>query len=352
MFKSSRFRAGRNHTAVRMKRVHIVFAVLLVAIAGVIGWQASRRQEPVYHGRTVDAWLDDLAAARDDSEYAAALKQIGPKAVPFIFRKLRQNDSPWRNKYREIWPNLPSFFKKHLSRPKPITFDVWKAVMALIWCGTNATRLAIEKLNDGNPAIREAAWRAVSTFAGRSLTAKETISLCLPALKDNAAMVRLDAARCLGRLGAAASNAVPAIIPLLSSSEVGRHPSGQIYVRANSALALGEIGPAASNAVPALTNLMAIGDGYARVAAAVALWRITSNENLALPVIMNELPTMDKHSKQMPINALKAMGPRAKAAFPLLVSELPDAKDDIQRGIITDALKAIDPEAAAKAGIK
>jgi HEAT repeat protein len=295
-----------------------------------------------------------MASSRDDSEYSAALKELGPRAVPFIFRKLNQNDSPWRNKYRDIWPKLPGFFQKHLPKPKPITFEVWRAWMALNYCGTNATRMIINRLNDGNPAVREAAWDAVDSFDRSSISTNEIISLCLPALKDNVAMVRLRAARQLGRMGAAASNAVPAIIPLLSSSEAGRSPSGHVYVRANSALALGSIGPAASNAVPALTNLMVIGDGYTRVAAAFALWRITSNENLSLPVIMKELPTLGKplNNKQLPINALKAMGPRAKAAFPLLLSELPLAADDIQRGLITNALKAIDPEAAAKAGIK
>jgi len=340
-----------------MKRVQITLAVLLIAIAGVIVWQVSGRREPVYQGRTVDAWLDDMTPSPGvmtarNSEYAAALKQMGPKAVPFIFRKLRQNDSAFQNKYRDIWPKLPAFFQKHLRQPKPISFDAWKAGFALQCCGTNATRMIIDKLNDGNPAVREAAWYAFASLAGRSISTGETISLCLPALKDKAAMVRLHAAMSLGRMGAAASNTVPAIVPLLSSSEAGRQPSSRVYVRANVALALCSIGPAASNAIPALTNLIAVGDGYARVAAAVALWHITSNENLSLPVIMNELPTMNKQYKQMPINALKAMGPRAKAAFPLLVSELPRATDDFERGLITNALKAIDPEAAAKAGIK
>ncbi len=41
------------------------------------------------------------------------------------------------------------------------------------------------------------------------------------------------------------------------------------------------------------------------------------------------------------------MGPRAKAAFPLLVSELTN-KNPQSRIFITNALRQIDPEAAAK----
>jgi len=342
-----------------MKRVRILLGVLIIAVAGVMVWRALSAQEPVYQGRTVDSWLDDLTVSNGvarnvrSTEYRAALKQIGPEAVPFIFRKLRQNDSPWHNKYRDIWPNLPGFFHKLLPQPKPISFDAGWAGTALADCGTNATRMVIDKLNDGNPAVREVAWRAVSmSFARDSMSTNEMISLCLPALKDEVAMVRLEAARCLGRLGTAASNAVPALLPLLSSSEAGRRASQRVFVRANTARALGEIGPAASNAIPALTNLMATADSYGRVSAAIALWRITSNESVALPVIVNELPSFDKNMKQMPIDALKAMGPRAKAAFPALVSELSRTEDARLRGAITDAMKAIDPEAAAKAGIE
>jgi HEAT repeat protein len=347
-----------------MKRNRILLAVLLIAVACVMVWQVWKGQlllgrEPVYKGRTVDSWLDDLTVSNGvtrnarSSEWAAALRQIGPEAVPFIFRKLRQNDSPWRNKYREIWPNLPGFLHKLLPQPKPMAFNSSWAGRALAECGTNATRIVIDNLNDGNPAVREAAWRAVSMFFARqSISTNQTISLCLPALKDDVAMVRLEAAMCLGRIGAAASNTVPALLPILSSSEAGRRASEQVFVRSAAARAIGEIGPAASYAIPALTNLMATGKSYDRVSAAIALWRITSNESLALPVIMKELPSFDKNSKHIPINGLKAMGPRAKAAFPLLVSELNDTQDAYLRGVITNAMKAIDPEAAAKAGME
>jgi hypothetical protein len=336
-----------------------VLAVLLIAVAGVVVWQVLMGREPVYQGRSVDSWLGDLTVSNGImrsshySEDAAALKQIGPNAVPFIFRKLRQNDSLLQNKYRDAWPNLPDFVHRFLPQPKPIAFNSSWAGNALACCGTNATRMVIDKLNDENPAVREAAWWAVSSFfAEYSISTNETISLCLAALKDDDAMVRVRATISLGRIGRAASNAVPALIPLLSAREAGRGPSERVFVRANAARILGLIGPAASNAIPALTNLMVTGDSYVRVSAAVALWQITSNENLVLPVIISELPSFDKYVKQTPIDALKEMGPRAKAAFPLLVSELHCTEDAKLRGAITNALKAIDPDAAAKAGVE
>jgi len=39
------------------KRVKIALAVLLVAIAGVIAWQALRPRESVYQGKRLSLWL-------------------------------------------------------------------------------------------------------------------------------------------------------------------------------------------------------------------------------------------------------------------------------------------------------
>jgi HEAT repeats len=359
IMETARFSPRTGHTPAVMKRGSIVLVLFLVAIAGVVVWRGSTRPVPVYQGRTVDAWLDAMAAAHyattssRSSDYEAALEHMGPQAVPFIFRKMEQDDSPWRNKYRDFWPKFPGFFQKHLPQPKPIAFGVWPASRALVCCGTNAIRVMLGRLNAWNPAVREAAWFAVDSLAfGRSqISTNETISLCVPALKDHDAVVRGIAAECLGRLGIAASNAVPALVPLLSSSEAGLH-GVLMNVHAITANALGKIGPSATQAVPVLTNLLATGDSEVRVRAAVALWQITSNENLALPVIINELPSFVANAKYIPINALASMGPHAKAVFPSLLNELPFAQDPYERGLITNALKAIDPDAAAKAGIK
>jgi hypothetical protein len=338
------------------KRVQIALAVLLIATAGVVIWQESSEPEPAYQGRTVDSWLDDVPSsplgASRHAAYPVALDQMGPKAVPFIFRKLRRNDSLLINKYRDVWPKLPSFFHNVLPKPKPLAFDLQRATMALACYGTNATVLpmVIERLNDRNAAVRDVAWRCMRPGL---MSTNETISLCLTGLEDSEASVRVRAAICLGRMGAAASNAVPALIPLLFDNESGARPLSYVAVRANSATSLGLIGPAASNAIPALAQLISTGISYDRVSAAVALWRITSNESLALPVILSELPKHDYHTgKATPINALKDMGPRAKVAYPVLLSELSLAADDHERRFIIEALKSIDPEAADKAGLK
>jgi HEAT repeat protein len=51
------------------------------------------------------------------------------------------------------------------------------------------------------------------------------------------------------------------------------------------------------------------------------------------------------------VRALVQFGPKAKLAVPALVELLNDPNAGV-RGSATDSLKAIDPEAAAKAGVK
>jgi hypothetical protein len=52
------------------------------------------------------------------------------------------------------------------------------------------------------------------------------------------------------------------------------------------------------------------------------------------------------------IEAMREMGPRANAAVSVLLKELNLGIPDFTRQKILDALKQIDPEAAAKAGVK
>lgn len=247
--------------------------------------------------------------------------------------------------------------KKYIPQPKPISFNWFYAYMALSFCGSNSAHLVIEKLEDRNPAVREAAWQTFLPSALSSTSTNEAIALALTALKDNDPMVCRAAALCLNGLGAAASNAVPGLIPLLTRSEVGRGPQiPHVPLHAIAAVALGKIGPAAASAVPALTNLLAMGDSYARMSAAIALWRITLNENPYLDIISNELPTAEWNARYTISSFLQAMGPQAESAFPLLVNELardnaapsPSPIDTILKAPIINALRAIDPEAAAK----
>jgi hypothetical protein len=86
---------------------------------------------------------------------------------------------------------------------------------------------------------------------------------------------------------------------------------------------------------------------------ASAIWHITSNESIALPVLISECPALDSQVKWSATKPLEEMGPRAKTAIPMLLNELTKAKNASDTlALVTNALKAIAPEAAAQAGVK
>jgi len=145
------------------------------------------------------------------------------------------------------------------------------------------------------------------------------------------------------------------LIPLLNDSH---YWSG---VRVCAFEALWMIGPKAKAALPALRNLLTTNanDPYWGGKTAIAIWRIDGDVTNTLPVLIQVLSQPNPQESAVAIDVMAEMGPRAKAAVPVLLNELSQpsipaiiaADADIGQKI-TNALKKIDPEAAAKAGVK
>jgi hypothetical protein len=83
-----------------MKRRTVVVGAALLAVAALGVWLSllARPREPVYRGRALSAWLDDLQTRPDGSTYlpdksVAAVRAIGPEALPTLLRWLRERDS-------------------------------------------------------------------------------------------------------------------------------------------------------------------------------------------------------------------------------------------------------------------
>jgi hypothetical protein len=92
-------------------------------------------------------------------------------------------------------------------------------------------------------------------------------------------------------------------------------------------------------------------NAYLRGQSAVAIWRISGDADTALPVLLREMQATSADSEWDWIIALGEMGPRAKAAVPQLIAELKQGQMQWVLNCVTNALRRIDPEAAAQAGI-
>ncbi len=233
-------------------------------------------------------------------------------------------------------------------------------------------------LKDPDPAVRKLA--AMDLGAEFGPDAKAAVPDLVRCLYDPFAEVRSAAAEALGRVGPGAADAVGPLLTLLDGDEPG-------FVVSAACEAVGLIGPDRAVAAPVLERrlahpdplvrthaelaLLAAGvlpnkdrladrlehrDYRVRITAAEALWRAGKDER-AVPLLVRALEeanldgTWGENERYMAARALGRVGPAGKPAAPELAKLLahPDAQ---LAATAAAALKAIDPDAAEKAGVK
>lgn len=119
--------------------------------------------------------------------------------------------------------------------------------------------------------------------------------------------------------------------------------------RIKAAQSLGDFGPVAKSAVPALIQTVKGNDERIHEAAVRALGSIHSDPDVVIPFLTSYLDNDDLNDEAA--TALGNYGSLAKSAVPKIIPLL-HASDDDAQAAAHNALLQIDPEAAAKAGIK
>jgi HEAT repeat protein len=123
------------------------------------------------------------------------------------------------------------------------------------------------------------------------------------------------------------------------------------FRRAAAARQLGEIGTPAQVAIPALLQVLKADDTPVRANAAGALGQIHREPALVIPALLTALNDPQSSVRTAAAEALASWGQDARAAVPRLVQLLDDQSDRDLFEAVREALKEIDPEAAAKAGL-
>jgi HEAT repeat protein len=124
------------------------------------------------------------------------------------------------------------------------------------------------------------------------------------------------------------------------------------FRRAAAATWLGEIGPTAKAAVPALLQVLKGNDDTVRAKAAEALGHIHTDAEMVIPALITCLNDPKSDLRTEAAEALAGWGKQSQAAVPRLIQLLDDRSDRDLVAAVPEALKKIDPEAAAKAGVK
>jgi HEAT repeat protein len=246
----------------------------------------------------------------------------------------------------------------------------------------------VKALKDSDPEVRYAAVLAVGSTGSEGAA---VVGGLASALSDENWFVRYTAAQVLQKFGPRAKAAVPALVRALQPSDgvkdfrpvrcaaamvalsridptvkelegaislvveklLGYEGDGSDGARAVGAEMLGECGPAAMPAVPALAKRLGDEEGDVRVRAAEALIKIAPEKNAAsaLAILASALKDPDLFVRTLASEALGRLGPRAKEAASGLAAVLQDAEQEVRQAA-WEAIKKVDPDRAAKAGIR
>lgn len=222
----------------------IVSAISLGGIVAVL--ILSSPQQPAYQGRYLDEWLADLANPNYSTQQLAraAIREMGPKAVPFLTNSLAQRDSlAVRAKRENLVPRRVLNWARKAMKWRSPMLESRNAAVALQALGddaTNAIPALTAALADPSPIIAQASAGALGSMS----------SAAVPALRE--------------RLRSADANEKPWVLQAVSALGTNAAPLapevGRILENAPDAgiaglaqMALARIGP---EALPTIENLV------------------------------------------------------------------------------------------------
>ncbi|EEF57324.1 hypothetical protein [Pedosphaera parvula] len=276
------------------KRTKIIVGFLIALSIAAFAWLLTQNRDPSYNGKPFSFWLEEYSQRRHSEEHDKAMQalgEMGAEAIPIIVLTLERNDSPMVNKYREAWSTLPAWVKRVLPKPKPEAFSTHDAERAFLFVASTHVIPQLPRLaRSRNPAVRELAFYYMLRCNRDTLSFPDDdlLSICRPALTDPSPFVRQYAAHVAAKVGPAASNAIPELMLSLQGTIIKGRKKDSLSFSCG------------STAI-----------------------------------------------------ALGSIGPPAASAVPLLLKELTSGTNNtITMILLTNALKSIDPEVAAKAGVK
>jgi HEAT repeat len=331
---------------------NVLLAGMTITLLGVVAWPALRGSpDPVYEGKRLSEWLqrydspgeDAYAHQIDQPDTDAAVRQIGTNATPRLLAMVRAKDT-------DLIPKLVSLARRqHLMEVHYVPADRrnYEAARAFAVLGADASNAVPELIKAYDPGGSTSSQNAiVSSLGGIGPAAKDAVPLLLQVLATNTNDIVWRG--CFGALGEIHSEP-EMVVPVLTG--LMHNPKADACYFA--AQTLGCFGMDAKPATSDLLELLQDQDSNVREIAFRTLRQIykSDNEDRYTKWWWNrKLPGVYTPSELVGvINYFGAMGPNAAPAVPALVKFLSDPDEDV-RISATNALKAIDPKAAAKAG--
>ncbi|MDB6109187.1 MAG: putative domain containing protein [Pedosphaera sp.] len=309
----------------KTKWFRILLAIAVVAMVGTIAWQVRRASGPFYEGESLAVWARRLPGGQDnfngiswspllfdgshqESKAEQAIRQMGTNALPALMRRMRTGDSA-----------------------RGVTFD-----KVMRWARSRVSGQSVDFTIEMSPAERRR-WEAALALHALGPLAKPAVPE-LAALLTNRVCSR-DAAYALASMGP------EGFVPLRQAMT-----NRWDWIQMCAVWALGQTPTDGKFAVSALLGCLQDKSPGVRSAAAWSLGRIHADPELVAPALATKLGDTGPGVRAITEGALKEYG-ITSVTNSALVRYLDDPKLHV-RMAATNALKAIDPEAAVKAGVR
>jgi hypothetical protein len=285
----------------------------LVAVAGLLLYVVASLPpgEPRYEGKPLHYWLsrihDQYLPTAEQDKTQAAITWIGTNNLTLLLDWFREEEPPYSE------PAYRKAINWLLSRQRLTRF---RLDVAYRW---SRPSMAFSVFNE----YLEVAETAIPQFVAM-LADKEDLT------KGKACMV-------LGKIG---KPAIPALLIALSQTND--------LARALATYALGENGTNAVHLRPNLEAMLSDKSIFVRLHAAQALGKMGDNPEIIVPIILRCFHEGDPDTRSYALEVLAKLKERAKSAVPDLTYSLAAVTNIYDRFSLLDALRAIDPDQAAK----
>lgn len=312
-----------------MKRRRKWLIIIAISFGGVVAAAIMLfvPRQPTHQGRPLDAWLADLASPnyRTQQLARAAIREMGPPAVPFLTNSLAQRESVAVRAKREglIPRRVVNWARKIVPWQSPV-IESRNAAIALQDLGQDAVAAIpplIAALSDPSPVVAQAAATALGSIGSAAVPAlRERLNAAgpeeLPYVLQAVQALGTNAAPLAPELGRTLENAPnpamagwaqmtlggigPAAVPVIMRTLVKTNRD----VRLRGLTTLVNLGPAASPATNILFELTRSEDPDIRLAARKAFGGTLPPREAGLPIWLEGLRDPDARNVETSLRFL------------------------------------------------
>jgi HEAT repeat protein len=334
----------------QMKHRRIIGIFAAVLLLGAMTWLVMRPRDPMFQRKPESYWFTNITY-RAEQEEVDKWKSFGPDGTRILIKALKKGNGPLERSYSKLWPKLPGLLRNRL--PKPVDSTAVRMCAADMLGRMRDAKMATPIFMQTLEVEKSEGVRVLLIFRlGEYLPEmnerqkKKLFPEFVQAMQSRHWGMRNNAALALKYY----PEQKEVVVPLLVKAVQDPHAPVSMVA----AESLNIIDPQAvvnEGVVPILINLLKDPDQQTAMNAARTLGKIRKQPEVVIPTLMEAAQGTNYEVAASSLDGLADFGAEAKAAVPLVMTTLRH-KDGRMRYAAAYALKQIDPEAAAKAGVK